>query len=156
MAKQNEDFSNSLVRLTGTALVLRAAIFWICEISIMKGYADRGVINEYSGALFCSYFYFVYAVVVGFYLMRIFMGSSYARFRDKLKSLNPNESNPRPKYVKPLPAALSPRRAAVLLGVDLLAAVALELAIPALPRLYSLMILEFVCFCFALRAAANN
>lgn len=166
MANANvSDGFGKVSKIAGLVILGRALIFFTVQIPLMYGYAEAGIIDRYVPALIFSYLYFAYAGILGLKLGGAYLGSNRESFLSKLQSYNPPRKDmipgktpekPKPRTTFPTAAPLKPRGVAIFLVADLLLAIALELTITDLPRLYIVILFEFCAMVYAIIESARN
>ena len=124
-----------LLRITGFLLIGKGLLEFISLIGIMYGYAERGVIDNFSGLFLFSIIFYTATMILGIYFAEL----------GGVETKKPGE-----KRIITLRKEIPRGRVLIFLGIEFLGAVFILMNIPELPRLWVVLGAEFITLVYGL------
>ncbi len=129
------------LRLTGLLLIGKGLLCWLSQIGIMYGYAERGMIDNYSKIFLVADIFFMATVILGIYFSELGV----------IKTRKPNA-----KKIITLRKEIPTRRVGIFLFLEILGSILIFLTIPQFPKLWIFTIIEFITCVWALMRAVGE
>ena len=124
-----------LLRITGFLLIGKGLLEFISLIGIMYGYAERGVIDNFSGLFLFSRIFYTATMILGIYFAEL--GGVETK-------------KPGGKRIITLRKEIPRGRVLIFLGIEFLGSVFILMNIPELPRLWVVLGAEFMTLVYGL------